>query len=172
MLRRRAGVRSPPSPPPPAIPDFQLTCCDAHSWAGGSWRSFGSTWCTDAAFHANCVTNSSCGAWGGDCSGYYCTSFSGSSAPCGSFAQNVCNACRQCFNVGCSYYDASKAIEVSGMRAGMASGRNGAALWVDCTLRRASAARAGSRDAPHCLCCAWTVSYMYAFGVCVPVHEP
>ena len=95
-----------PAAPPPAIPQFQLSCCDGHSWAGSSWRSFGDTYCTDAGFHANCVTNASCGGWEGDCDGYYCSSYSGSAAPCASWASGVCNACRQCFNHGCSYYDA------------------------------------------------------------------
>ena len=47
----------PPSPPPP-VPEYVASCCDAtNDWRATYWRSSAETYCTDAAFHANCVTD-------------------------------------------------------------------------------------------------------------------
>ena len=99
-------VIPPPSPPPP--PASPAECCDGHSqaWVRDYWHTTaGATYCTDAGFHANCVNaGSSCGAWE-DCRSDYCSSFSGSEAPCASWASGMCSVCRMCFNEGCAYYD-------------------------------------------------------------------
>ena len=98
-------LESPSPPPPPASP---AECCDGHSqaWVPDYWHTTaGATYCTDAGFHANCVNaGSSCGAWE-DCRSDYCSSFSGSEAPCASWASGMCSVCRLCFNEGCAYYD-------------------------------------------------------------------
>ena len=54
-------------------------------------------------------------------------------------------------------------LVLSGMCARMAVGCDGGVLWAHSAVRRASAARAGGRDAPHCLSCA-CVRHRYGFG--------